>query len=402
MQNTFPDSHFSKAHFPQIAGVIAEYNPFHNGHLHHLQQTRQAGADFIVVVMSTCFTQRGEMAVLPVKERVQMALEGGADAVFALPVAWSLRDAEHFALGGVSLLNGLGCSMLSFGCETPCADLLSQTASLLESPPESMLDDLHTFLAEGLPYPAALARAAGRFDPACSSVLSSPNNTLAVCYLRQLMRLGSSMVPLCIPRESDYLETRLDASTFASASGIRAALARGDWPALSGAMPETDVRLLREASLNGRILKPGALDHAVLCMLRTLSPEFWKQLPDQSEGLPDRVRNALKTAVCLEDLLDKACTRRYTRPRVARLVMHAFLQFDRSVLPSDGPSQALLLGVRRESEELLHLLGPMKINGNAYQLSDSWRQSEEKAWDLWSVGCGLPMGGLYSHRIVRV
>ena len=167
-------------------------------------------------------------------------------------------------------------------------------------------------------------------------------------------------------------------------------------------MPETDVRLLREASLNGRILKPGALDHAVLCMLRTLSPEFWKQLPDQSEGLPDRVRNALKTAVCLEDLLDKACTRRYTRPRVARLVMHAFLQFDRSVLPSDGPSQALLLGVRRESEELLHLLGPMKIIGNASQLSDSWRQSEEKAWDLWSVGCGLPMGGLYSHRIVRV
>ena len=399
--NTIPSNN-SQAKGPRIAGVIAEYNPFHNGHLHHLMQTRKSGADFIVVVMSTCFTQRGEMAVLPVKDRVLMALQSGADAVFALPVAWSLRDAEHFALGGVSLLNALGCSMLSFGSETSNLLQLRQAAELLEHPPEAFQQNLHAFLATGLSYPAALSRAAGRIDPGFFSILSSPNNTLSICYLRQLLRLNSTMTPICILRESSYLDTRMDASSFPSAAGIRAALARGDWPSIEKALPESSLNILREAALEGRIMQPGALSMGILCTLRTMSPDDWKQLPDQSEGLPDRIRNAVKTAVSLEDLLDKACTKRYTRARVTRLIMQAFLHMHASTLPESGPSEALLLGIRRESECLLHHLGPIRIVGNASAITAAWRQTEQSAWDLWALGCGLPMGSLYTHRIVRV
>ena len=111
----------------RILGIIAEYNPFHSGHAHHLREARRvSGADHVVVVMSSCFTQRGEAALLSPADRARMALSCGADAVFALPACWAVRDAEHFALGGVALLQALGCNAISFGAET--ADLPALTA----------------------------------------------------------------------------------------------------------------------------------------------------------------------------------------------------------------------------------------------------------------------------------
>lgn len=387
---------------PTIAGVIAEYNPFHNGHLFHLEQTRKAGADYIVVVMSTCFTQRGDAAILPVQDRVRMALEGGADAVFALPVPWALRDAEHFALGGVALLHGLGCNMLSFGSETPDLPILQKAAMLLENPPEEMKQALHVFLQEGLSFPSALSKSAGMLSSAVSSVLRSSNNTLSVCYLRQLFRLSSTMRPFCVPRNTGYLDTQIGASSFASATAIRAALSRGDWSSLSKTMPESSLRILRTAALEGRIMQPGVLDTAILCTLRSLPDAAWEQLSDQTEGLPVRIRNALQNASSFDDLLNKACTKRYTRARVTRLIMQAFLHLNDSKLPDEAPGQALLLGIRKESENLLHLLGPMRIIGKASELKEPWCKTEQQVWDIWSTGVGLPMGTFFTHGIVRV
>ena len=144
----------------RIVGVIAEYNPFHNGHAYHLQQARETSqADYVVVVMSSCFTQRGDAALLSPADRARMALSCGADAVFALPACWAVRDAEHFALGGVALLNSLGVDAISFGAETADAASLSACARLLEAPDAPLSDALHRRMSDGLPYPAALSAA---------------------------------------------------------------------------------------------------------------------------------------------------------------------------------------------------------------------------------------------------
>ena len=126
----------------RIVGVIAEYNPFHAGHAWQLREARRlSGADYVVAVMSGCFTQRGEAALLTPADRARMALECGADAVFALPACWAVRDAEHFALGGVDLLHELGCDAISFGAECAEHPLLHSCAALLESPTAAFTGD---------------------------------------------------------------------------------------------------------------------------------------------------------------------------------------------------------------------------------------------------------------------
>ena len=174
----------------RIVGVIAEYNPFHSGHAHQLRQAREAAhADAVVAVMSGCFVQRGDAAIVSPAIRAKMALLNGADAVILLPALWSVRDAEHFALGGVHLLTGLGCDALSFGAETADLPMLQAAVDALESP--DLPAAIQPHLSAGLPYPAALSAAMAEVAPAAARVLQSPNNTLGVCYLRALRRLGA-------------------------------------------------------------------------------------------------------------------------------------------------------------------------------------------------------------------
>ena len=178
----------------RVVGVIAEYNPFHLGHAHHLAQARRlAQADAVVVVMSSAFTQRGDAAIASPMARAQMALASGADAVFALPAAWAVRDAEHFALGGVSLLAGLGCDAISFGTETADLPALRTVAALLEQPDDAFQAAVQSRMSQGLPYPAAMSAAMDAAHPGCGTLLANPNSTLAVCYLRAMMRLQADL-----------------------------------------------------------------------------------------------------------------------------------------------------------------------------------------------------------------
>ena len=191
----------------RIVGVIAEYNPFHLGHAHQLRQAREAAhADAVVAVMSGCFVQRGDAAIVSPAVRAAMALQNGADAVILLPALWSVRDAEHFALGGVHLLTGLGCDALSFGAETADLPLLQAAVDALESPDLSAAIQPH--LSAGLPYPAALSAAMAEVAPAAARVIQSPNNTLGVCYLRALRRLGASTDVYPIARHWGWLFVR--------------------------------------------------------------------------------------------------------------------------------------------------------------------------------------------------
>lgn len=385
----------------RVVGVIAEYNPFHTGHAYHLRQAKAlSGADYAVVVMSSAFTQRGEAALLSPAARAQMALACGADAVFALPACWAVRDAEHFALGGVALLKGMGVECISFGAETADVDRLAACARLLEQPDAAFTAALRQGLDAGLPYPAALSAALG------DELLASPNNTLAVCYLRAMQRLNANFTVFPVSRQGDYRATGLDGG-YPSATALRGSIHRGDWHTLSAYMPEPALEILRTAALEGRTLRPDALDQALLYRLRTMTDADWAALPDLSEGIGDRLRAAARTATSREALLQAAKTRRYPYARLSRLCTHALLGITARQLAAEPlPTAAWLLGFRQEARPLLtHLKkSGFPIIGKAadHTEKEAWFRTELAAYDLWALGSRQGAGMGYTQSVVRV
>lgn len=212
-----------------VTAIISEYNPLHRGHQYHMETARkETGADFIIVIMSGNFVQRGTPAILDKYTRAKIALLSGADLVLELPVMYATASAEYFALGGVSLANTLGCvTHLSFGSECGQADRLMETASLLVNEPEEMKQPLKEALKEGLSYPAARAKAVSLSHPELSGVLDTPNNILGTEYCKALLRSGSSIRPHTIKRKGENYHSENASGRYASATGIRKLLSDG-------------------------------------------------------------------------------------------------------------------------------------------------------------------------------
>lgn len=380
---------------PRILGVIAEYNPFHLGHAHHLRAAREAyQADYVVVVMSTCFTQRGDAALLAPRDRAEMALCCGADAVFALPTVWAVRDAEHFALGGVAVLQALGCNAISFGSESADAGPLAAAARLLEQPDAAFSAHVQRRLGAGIPYPAAIADAAEAACPGAGPLLSQPNSTLAVCYLRAMLRLDAPMEVVPIPRSASYHSTALT-EALPSATALRGAILRGDWRSAGAAMPEAAFRILRSAAADGHIHRPDALDGALLARLRTMSAAEYAALPDVSEGIEHRLRSAAQSACTRESLLQAAKTRRYPHARLSRLSTHALLGLTAAHLAETPLPPPWLLGFRQEARPLISLLSSrsrLLTRSADLNPAEPWFAAESRAADLWALGAGLPAG----------
>lgn len=214
----------------KIVGLITEYNPFHNGHLHHINEARRAaGADAVIVVMSGDYVQRGVPAIMPKRLRTEMALKCGASAVFELPVCYATGSAEYFAMGAVSLLDSLGVvDSLCFGSECNDLEALSHVADILSREPDDYRTLLKKNLKKGVSFPSARHDALLEYTrvPAYAALLNDPNNILGIEYLKALKKLNSRMVPLTIRREgSHYHDQNLSSDHFSSASAIRSLLA---------------------------------------------------------------------------------------------------------------------------------------------------------------------------------
>ncbi len=389
----------------RVVGVIAEYNPLHLGHAHHLAEARRlASADAVVVVMSTVFTQRGDAAILSPADRAKMALSAGADAVFALPAAWAVRDAEHFALGGVSILAGLGCDAISFGTEDTDLTALRTAAQLLEAPDETFSADIRARMAAGQPYPAALSAAMNAALTGCGTLLENPNSTLAVCYLRSMLRLHANMDVVPVQRLGAYHDSALG-NALPSATALRGAILRGDWAKVRVAMPEEAYRILREAAVKDRLHQPEALDSALLYRLRTMSDGEYAALPDVSEGIENRLASAAETTRSREELLRSAKTRRYPYARLSRLATHALLGMtDNFLTAQTTPEAAMLLGFRKEKRDLFSYFkerSTLPILGKAADIDRDvpWFAAEARAYDIWTLGAGMSSGLLLTQGV---
>ncbi|MBM6723761.1 nucleotidyltransferase family protein [Pseudoflavonifractor phocaeensis] len=299
-----------------VAGIVAEYNPFHLGHAYHLAQTRAAlGRDGAVVcVMSGHWVQRGECAAADKWTRSALALAGGADLVLELPTPWAMASAEAFARGAVGLLEATGVvDILSFGSENGSLEALRQAADALDAP--GYPARLREALGRGLSFPAARQAAA---DCPC---LSTPNNNLGVEYLRALRALGSAMAPMTVARRGAGHDSTGNMEGFASASHIRALLREGRREEAAALLPDGSLEALGQ---------PASLlwaERAVLARLRTMEEADWAALPDGggAEGLPARLVRAARQALTLAEFYTLAKTRRYTHARLRRLAVGAFL-----------------------------------------------------------------------------
>ena len=333
----------------KTAGVVCEYNPMHNGHVYHLEKTRQQGATHIVCALSADFVQRGECAYLDKFTRADIAVHCGADLVVEIPVVWSLSAAQSYALGAVSILDSLGCDFLSFGAETDDKKLLSDCAGISDD--ERANELIRTFSAEGNSYPASVAKAASLlYGEKADEVFSSPNSTLSLEYIRTLKKIGSNMDFLPVKRigaSHDSLEA--DGIT-ASASLLRSF---EDLSLLKAYMPEYAYEKLLQKAGEGKApctLKNG--EKVILSFLRRLSLDDIKQLSGNNSGLSERIFDAVKTSCTLDELLFKVKTKAYTLARIRRTVMMLFLAIPNE-MTKEIPPYIRVLAANEKGLEIL-------------------------------------------------
>ena len=379
-------------------GIICEYNPFHRGHAHQFAEIRRIFPDAsIICLMSGCFTQRGLPALFSPSVRAAAALENGADLVLELPTAFAVRDAEHFALGGVSILERLGfVDYLSFGTEDELS-VLKPAAELLEEPDEAFQGRLRSYLASGLSHAAAQGRALEERFPAAKEAFQRPNNILALCYLRALRRIESTMQPLPIRRTGDYHAETLSACDFPSAKAVRASILADDWPAAETAC---GYELPRSP-----ICPPDALDQALLFRMRNITPEELRGYAYCTEGLENRLLAAAMENTSRKDLLESVKTRRYSLTRLNRLLTQTMLFMDNALLQAyPEPAFVRLLGFRWSRKDLLSQLKrsciPVVSKAADADRAHPLFQLEKRAYDLWALGAGLPAWQLFRTQVV--
>lgn len=341
----------------RTVGLITEYNPFHNGHLHHLRESRKiAEADVSVAVMSGHFLQRGEPALVDKWVRTEMALAAGVDLVVELPLPWACSSAPDFARGGVQALNAIGgIDALCFGSEAGELAPLQQSVDLLLQQGDELARQASRLLRQGLNYPQARAKLLAELLPAevDAQILAAPNNILGIEYLKALKLTGSVIEPLTIRRiGAGYHDTGIGAQNIASATGIRKMMAAGEpFSSLipSSALISLQAVLAVEQSFSAEQYLPLLL--AELIRNQNLS-DCW--LVDN--GIENRLRGVAEQATDLEGLISEIKTRQLTRTRIQRLLAAVFLgikQAQAEELFMAGPSYLHLLGTSKKGEAFL-------------------------------------------------
>lgn len=378
----------------KITGIICEYNPFHLGHATQFRKIRaQLGDDSaIVCLMSGDYVQRGAPAIFPKAARAKAALLAGADLVLELPVTYALRSAEGFAAGGVNILSGF-CDYLCFGSESGDAAGLMETAAALLSPAWEAA--LRLQLDTGISYPAARQAALEQLG-LDSSLLQNPNDILAVEYCKAILKQNSRLQPLVIHRGGSYHSTDADQKN-PSATFLRQELLAGRcWESY---VPQSAIAVYQDASMHSM----AAGERAVLARLRTMQDGEFEALPFGSEGLWRKLMHACRSGASVEQIAQAVKSKRYTRTRIDRMILCAYLGITEEMLQQDAP-YTRVLACNEKGQKILRLA---RQTGNYPHIGE---KQEHPYWMLeqrWSDLYGLfreespaPAGLAAQQRIV--
>jgi len=312
----------------KTVGIICEYNPLHLGHRKQIHQIRRICGDdtAVICLMSGNFVQRGTPAIFDKSIRAEAAIRCGADLVLELPVEYALSSAEGFAAGGVRIL-GHFCDHLCFGAETADLQALTDTAAALLS--DAFSPVLKEELEKGMSFPAARQAALSRMGLE-ATLLETPNNILAVEYCKAMLSQNSSMKPLPIHRGGSYHEELPDSENPSATAVRKLMLQQRDFKSL---VPEAVQNLFSNAPLH--TIEAG--ERAILSKLRTMTDEEFESLPYGSEGLWRKFMHACRSEATLEDIIAATKSKRYTRTRIDRMIMCAFLGLTKEDLASPAP-----------------------------------------------------------------
>ncbi len=350
----------------KITGIIAEYNPFHNGHAYQIEQVKKNGADYVVVVMSGNFLQRGTPALLDKWTRTRMALSAGADLVIELPAVFSTASAQYFARGGVSILDKLGCiDTISFGCESNDMDMIQKLSSFLWKEPDSYKEKLQFYQKEGNSFPKARELAlSSELGNKAAAFASSPNNILALEYSIALLERNANMKIFPLQRQGNgYHEGEVKPGIFPSATAIRKQLEHTDdsdtihsaMDSLSDYMPKALSLIMKEQA--ERFLWQD--DFSLLLKYKLLSHgnQSFHMYADVSEDLSDKIHKNLRYYRNYTQFCELLKSKELTYSRINRALTHILLTITQDmyddVKENDYASYARILGFRKEAKELL-------------------------------------------------
>jgi predicted nucleotidyltransferase len=349
----------------RVVGIIAEYNPLHNGHIYHLERARAlSGADYCVVVLSGNFVQRGEAACTDKFSRAAWALRAGADLVLELPSIYAVAPAERFAAGGVRTLNGTGVvTDLAFGCEAPDLQTLYQISDIIASEPPALQEAIKKHLALGKSYPRARFDALSEYGVPKNMLdaIAQPNNILAVEYLNAIRQYAESIEPLPIERVGTGYHSEEIVGEFASATAIRKAIVEGRSEILNTMPNFVGGPLLYDEQF---IIPQEALNDVMLYAIRRMSAAELSALPDVAEGFENVLYRAVRVARTLTEFYELVKTKRYTLARCKRIAVSALLgitgeQVRKTVQSREG-SYLKVLGFQKKARPLLSEIAKKK------------------------------------------
>ncbi len=348
----------------KTCGIVAEYNPFHNGHLYHIEKTKQVtNADAIVCVMSGNFIQRGLPALFDKWTRAKMALNNGVDLVLELPTIYATASAEYFAHGAINLLDALGViDTLSFGNSCNDIEILKRIANVLYLEPEGYQKELKAELKKGNSYPVSRSNALKNFlkkefkEDVLSSILLDSNNILGIEYLKALLSCNSNITPISIERVGSSYNSLQISNNICSATAIREMLEHQQIEFLPDVLPSTSLQIIRQEITSGKMpmfLKN--FETEILFALRKLSIEELSQIADVSEGMEYTIKKNLLDYYTIEDFIEAMKSKRYTGTRIQRLILHALLGITQEMLDNykQSPQYVRVLAFNKTGEKVL-------------------------------------------------
>ena len=359
-------------------GIIAEYNPFHNGHLYHLQKSKEmTGAKYSIAIMSGNFLQRGEPAILDKWTRTIMALKAGIDLVVEIPFVFASQDARGFAHAGIQLLNSLDIvDCVSFGCEEVQIDCLNELVELLKKEPLYFQQILKEELKKGGNFPKIREKAIEKYYKKYGTkfknnsieklkeLLKQPNNVLALEYMISLKNTNSFIKPFPIKRiGSDYLQDKLEGK-YSSATAIRERIFKNIFTnnlipleGLSSSMPASSSQIILDELKKGiNPIRISCFEQGIFSQLRRMSVDEIKEIHGIQEGLENRLKESAISSFNIENLIQKTKSKRYTRTRIQRILIHSLFNLKHQEIVAfnkKGPPYCRVLGMTENGKILL-------------------------------------------------
>lgn len=384
-----------------VLGIIAEYNPMHNGHVYQIQKAKEiANAEFVVVVMGGNFQERGNTALVDKWQRTVMALQNGVDMVIELPTVYGISSAENFAYGAVRILKEPGfVTHISFGMECDEISNLNNIAQILYEEPKEYKSLLKAELKSGLSYPLARQNALCKYthNTSFSKTLQGSNNILAIEYLKAIKQTKFNVIPIGIKREKVYYNSNKIVDNYASSSAIRTLLFNNRIEEISKVMPSSAFSILMHNIRIGTYnLDIRNFSRLITYKLRSSSTQEIKNLPDVSEGLENAIKKASSETNDIYELIEKVKSKRYTQTRLQRILLYSLLDISKSdiEMSKKATPYVRVLGVKNSSKKLLSQITSKNVitsvkdfeNRNANQSLKKMLEIDKRATDIYTIG----------------